>query len=192
MVTVTKTDNRTEYDRLLADLKELHGSVVKVGFPDAMPVGDATESKSNKRPYESMSEVARIAAWLEFGVPAKDAPEGAKKGFMEFWHIPPRPFFRQAIDGCREQLGDFMDRTAIDVELGHITPKQAFERVGIFMQDKIKKSITDTTTPPNAPSTIKAKGSSHPLIDSGQMRNSVTFVTVKAGVKTSAGESLSL
>ena len=189
MLTVTKTDNRTEYDRLLADLKELNGGRVKVGFPDGAPVGDA---EGQGKPYDSMSEVARIAAWNEFGVPAKNAPEGAKKAFMEFWHIPPRPFFRNAIDGCKEELQEFMDKTAIAVEIGEITPRIAFERVGIFMENKIKKSITETTTPPNAPSTIKAKGSSHPLIDTAQMRNSVTFAVIKAGDRTSAGESLVL
>ena len=95
--------------------------------------------------------------------------------------IPARPFFRAAIDTNRDKVRDFQDRLSMDVMVGAMKPKQALESLGLFMEDKIKKSITTGKWAPNAPRTIAEKGSSRPLIDSGQMRNSVTFTTHKKG-----------
>ena len=41
-----------------------------------------------------------------------------------------------------------------------------------YMQD----NLTNGNWKPNAPLTIELKGSSHPLIDTGQMRQSITYV----------------
>lgn len=170
------------YAELMKDVEKLNGSFVKVGFPTgkggiSVSPGSPSTTGSGHKPWENMSEVARIAVWLEFGVPKKNAHEGTKRAFMEFWQIPPRPFFREAIDKNRDALKDFMGRISADVMVGKLTPHQALESVGIWMQDKVKRSITTGDWKPNAPSTVERKGSSKPLIDSGQMRNSVTFTT---------------
>jgi len=47
---------------------------------------------------------------------------------------------------------------------------------GVEAEAAIKKGITDMNSPPLAPATIKAKGSSKPLIDTEHMRDSVTYV----------------
>ena len=164
---VISTIEKSEvYNQLRADMKELDGSFVKVGFPAGGQVGEPSKKGSGSKPYSDISEVARIAIWNEFGVPGK---------------IPARPFFRAAIDTNRDKVRDFQDRLSMDVMVGAKTPKQALESLGLFMEDKIKKSLTTGAWAPNAPRTIKAKGSSRPLIDSGQMRNSVTFTTHKKG-----------
>ena len=175
---VTIKDNRVNYDAFRKRMKAMQGAYVKVGFPEGEPVGEAKNKGSGHSPYSDISEVVQIAVWNEFGVPnEKAAAAGAKKGFMEFWKIPPRPFFRNAIDGNRETLKAHVDKIGGLVIDGDKTVKEGLELIGIFMQDKVKGSITATLTPPNAESTIKAKGSSHPLLDTGQMRNSVTFTT---------------
>ena len=51
---------------------------------------------------------------------------------------------------------------------------QILEAVGAVAVGKVKVYMTDLKTPPNAASTIRKKGSSNPLIDSGAMRQSVT------------------
>lgn len=51
---------------------------------------------------------------------------------------------------------------------------QILEAVGAVAAGKVKVYMTDLKTPPNAASTIRKKGSSNPLIDSGAMRQSVT------------------
>lgn len=51
---------------------------------------------------------------------------------------------------------------------------QILEAVGVVAAAAVKVYMTDLKTPPNAASTIRNKGSSNPLIDSGAMRQSVT------------------
>jgi len=51
---------------------------------------------------------------------------------------------------------------------------QILEAVGVVAAVAVKVYMTDLKTPPNAASTIRKKGSSNPLIDSGAMRQSVT------------------
>lgn len=186
-------------------MKELDGAFVKVGFPAGGQVGEPSKKGSGSKPYSDMSEVARIAVWNEFG--AKIEHKGGtsyrsmsiqgriitrfiknsmaniydKKTGAHTIIIPARPFFRAAIDTNRDKVRDFQDRLSMDVMVGALKPKQALESLGLFMEDKIKKSLTTGAWAPNAKSTRDRKGSSRPLIDTGQMRNSVTFTTHKKG-----------
>lgn len=155
------------YNKLKDDLSKLNNNYVKVGFPDGKNPGSPgapgkVRKKKPKKPWDNMSEVARIAAWNEFGVPAKN--------------IPSRPYFRNAIDGSREELKEFKKNVYAQVLQGKIIPHQALELIGLWMQNKIRESILKGSWTPNAERTIREKGSSKPLIDSGQMINSVTFV----------------
>ena len=50
-----------------------------------------------------------------------------------------------------------------------------FSKIGLQMSSIIKERIRDIRTPVNAPSTIAKKGSSNPLIDSGELINSIDF-----------------
>ncbi|WP_300926980.1 hypothetical protein, partial [Helicobacter rodentium] len=49
------------------------------------------------------------------------------------------------------------------------------ERVGVLASSDIKATITKLQTPPNAPSTIKQKGSNNPLIDTGLLRAAIDY-----------------
>ena len=51
--------------------------------------------------------------------------------------------------------------------------------IGVFQKGLVQAEIVDGDFEPNAPSTIKKKGSDKPLIDTGKMRQSVNFVIVK-------------
>lgn len=65
------------------------------------------------------------------------------------------------------------------IELLDSLPKEK-ERIlriaGAFLEGKIKEKITysDPDWPPLKPETVKRKGSSKPLIDTGKLRNSIT------------------
>ena len=48
-------------------------------------------------------------------------------------------------------------------------------KIGVTAVGLVQKYMTDLRTPPNAASTIKKKGSSNPLIDSGALRQSVSY-----------------
>jgi hypothetical protein len=58
---------------------------------------------------------------------------------------------------------------------GESDMRRTLSRLGLMAQGHVQESIVNLDTPPNAASTIKAKGSSNPLIDTGEMRQAVTF-----------------
>lgn len=56
---------------------------------------------------------------------------------------------------------------------------RGFDRIGLYCQSGIQQRISDGIPPPLAPSTVKRKGSSTPLIDTGQLRSSVTYQVLR-------------
>ena len=51
----------------------------------------------------------------------------------------------------------------------------ALSKLGIMAQGDIQGEITSLSSPPNSPVTIALKGSGNPLIDTGAMRQAVTW-----------------
>lgn len=128
----------------LARLSSLQGSV-KVGiFADA---------GSSKKVHTSIAE---YAAYNEFGTS----------------HIPSRPFMRQTIDKYAKAWGQAAEAAEKRVA-GGMSPHQALELIGNIAEGHIKATIGRGSFAPNAANTIKQKGSSQPLIDTGAMRGAV-------------------
>jgi len=90
------------------------------------------------------------------------------------WKGGGRPFMRQSFD---KNVGD-LERLAKKEYDQVVDQKQSVSKmvktVGAWMEGKIKETITTGNFRPLKPATIRAKGSSTPLIDTGQMRNSIT------------------
>lgn len=88
--------------------------------------------------------------------------------------VPERSFLRATIDsGKRKYLG-LLSGIADASLAGKISLVQGARLVGEVVVGDVKEAIADGVPPPNAESTIVAKGSSTPLIKSGQMRGSIT------------------
>jgi hypothetical protein len=90
-------------------------------------------------------------------------------------HIPARPFLSLAIENNREQLQALNRELLLKLVHGDMQKSVALGKLGAVGQRLIQQQIRATLTPPNAPSTIKRKGSSHPLIDTGNMVQSVAW-----------------
>lgn len=105
--------------------------------------------------YPNGVYVAQVARYQEFGT----------------IHIPVRPFFRRAILNNMNNWVSFYKKDL------SVSNNSAFSlnRVGELMRRDIIKSIDAIETPPNKKSTIKAKKSSKPLVDTGLLRRSVTY-----------------
>ena len=58
---------------------------------------------------------------------------------------------------------------------------EVLKLIGIYQKDLMQQEILDGGFLPNAPGTIRRKGSSKPLIDTGRMRQSVNYVIRKKG-----------
>lgn len=89
--------------------------------------------------------------------------------------IPARPFLLNAIRKNRSEYLRFLKASGAHILRGEMTLDTAMRQLGIMAQGDIQEEITNLRDPPNAPSTIKAKGSSNPLIDTGEMRSKVTW-----------------
>lgn len=87
-------------------------------------------------------------------------------------HIPPRPWLRPGVESAYPDLipeigSGLEDGIPVDVIL---------ERVGAIAAAKTQEYLTALNDPPNAPSTIRAKkGKSNPLIDTGELRQSIGY-----------------
>ncbi len=100
------------------------------------------------------------------------------KGFIELGvtgphkiNIPARPWLSPGVQSGNEE---YLQIIAAAIDAGNPL-RQALEQVGVVAASKVQLYMTQLKQPPNAASTIKKKGSSNPLIDSGALRQSVTF-----------------
>ena len=89
--------------------------------------------------------------------------------------IPARPFVSTAFDENRDDLHAMKSRLWDGLMMGRIGADQAAALLGEHHQGQVQEKITSIRTPPNAASTVEQKGSSNPLIDTGQMRQSVRY-----------------
>lgn len=126
---------------------------VKVGFPAGEADGDNIEK----------------AIWNEFGT-AGGASGGGWGG-----PVPERPFLRNAMRDNRQKYRDGMKASAKKLLLGQTALQTVLRKLGADAQGDVQESITSLSDPPNSPVTIELKGSSKPLIDSGEMRAAVTY-----------------
>lgn len=133
-------------------LKELADKEVRIGFQH----GKATE--------EDGTDVCDVAAWNELGTV----------------NMPSRPFLRKSVDENEGKINSFLQSKKKDLVRG-VSAEQVLKEIGIFQKDLIQEKITEGSFAPNAESTVRQKGSSKPLIDSGRMRQSVNYVIQKKG-----------
>lgn len=132
--------------------------------------------------YPDGTSVAQVAFWNEFGTkgraskipppPAMAIAAGEAREPQLIGGAPPRPFFRRMIakdsPGWADDLGKALIATKGD-------GAKALALMGEEISGQLKTSINEFTTPPLAPSTIRRKGFSKPLIFSSHMINSVDY-----------------
>lgn len=90
--------------------------------------------------------------------------------------IPERSFLRATIDLYQDAITRRDVLLAQGFVMGKFPLKPAMELLGQYVVGLIKQRIANGIAPPNSPYTIANKGSSKPLIDTGQLRNSITYV----------------
>ena len=94
-------------------------------------------------------------------------------------NVPSRPFIRNTFDENQSDWSDSLQENLGKVIEGKIDSNNIFSLLGERAVDDVKKTISNNLPPPNAESTIKKKGSSKTLIDSGAMRNAVSYRITK-------------
>lgn len=120
-------------------------SVVDIGFLENATYPDGTQ-------------VALVAAVQEFG--------SSSRG------IPPRPFFRNMIAAKKGEWPEAAKHLLVG---NNYDSTSTLQQLGEGIKGQLQTSITETNAPPLKPSTIAHKGFDKPLIDTGQMINSVDY-----------------
>ena len=153
-------DEDRGYEDLLQRVRAMQNKSIEVGifeskgselYPDATFLGKLAGSAVT---------VLDVAIWNEFGTD----------------HIPERSFIRAWFDENAAKTKEAVRLMLIAVKQGKYTPEQALELIAQRFVAEIQKRMAEGIPPPNAPATIEMKGSDKPLIDTGQLRSSITYV----------------
>jgi len=96
--------------------------------------------------------------------------------------IPARPVLEPAIQNDQERVAEMLKKAidvAVEGKTGDVLP--ALEKAGLYGENIAKKWFTNSSNgwKKNTDETIKRKGSARPLIDTEEMRKSITHVVKK-------------
>lgn len=183
--------------RLQEYLNKIAGNVAAAGSSPSVRVGFLEDAL-----YGDGKSVAGIAAIQEFGGTIHKPPgqvtvfrkmNAAGTGFLRNGRfvkrresnfstthatpahsitIPPRPFFRNAIKRHGKEWGKDIAKL---LKASDFRVASVLGTMGARIAGQIQQSIHDLTSPPLAASTVRRKGFSKPLIDTGYMWNSVGY-----------------
>jgi hypothetical protein len=174
--------------KIMENNKLLKKAYTKVGFPS-----DATLSQTALSKYSDVSEVASVAMFQEFGtvqeVTGKQSAYLTAQGFPIRVGAritnPPRPFMSTSFDENVEKIHRMAAKILRSMTESGISVKQGLAILGELGVDLVRKKIKSIDSPPLHPFTIaqrakRSVGSSKPLVDTGQMVQSVTHTEIIA------------
>lgn len=141
-----------EGERFFAEIEKLKELQVFVGFQS----GQVQDDKG--------VDIAQIAMFNELGTSTS----------------PSRPFLRMSVDENEDKIRAMSGKNLKTLTSGG-TAETILKQTGAFGVSLVQEKIGSGSFEPNAPSTIRKKGSDHPLIDTGRMRQSVKYVIKKKG-----------
>jgi len=149
-----KNDNSlfVAYEKNLQQFKD---SVVKAGIL----------AKDGSQNHSEGITVFQIGMIHEFGVPEKN--------------IPRRSFIRVPIENNIKEITKLIENNHRLVSENAMSAKVALDRIGIKAQNTIKESFRNNDWKPLKRATVKRKGSSRPLIDTGQLIGSISYIVEK-------------
>ena len=130
-----------EGERFFAQIEELKQNQVFVGFQ----AGQVADDRG--------VDMAQIAMFNELGTST----------------APARPFLRDSVDENEDVIRDQCGKELKKLTTG-ATAETVLKRVGALGVRLVQEKIVSGSFKPNAPSTIRKKGSDKPLIDTGRMR----------------------
>lgn len=142
-------------DRLGTKLRQIRERLMKnSGVLVGLPAGTGS--------YEDGAPIAVIGAVHEFG-----SADGT---------IPERSFLRVPLRQNAEDFKAVWRAQISKVVEGELSMHQVMSQLGARAVAVSQEAISEGIAPGNAESTVKRKGSSKPLIDTGQLRQSITFI----------------
>ena len=124
--------------------------------------------KGQKSVPPSLAQIAKV---LNYGSAPQFKPDGSVQQ-----RIPPRPF----MSVLKNEYGDYLKKVAADeankIVNGTSNSGAFFKAFGVRAKGALQRAMRKSDEyVPNAPSTIKQKGSSRPLFDTGTLIRSVDY-----------------
>lgn len=134
------------FDNIIRQALKLDGKGVKVGIRRGKGSHDGTD-------------MLDIAVYNHFGTST----------------IPARPFISDCAEKNAGQIQEAQKRLVYRVYQGSLSADGALAQLGAWYVNVQKGHILHGGWTPNAPATIKRKGSNKPLVDTGQLVNTVDW-----------------
>lgn len=159
---------------------ELDGVVIRVGVQSSAKAAKRTvKGKDAQRTTTTTALDRRFKKQMKM----TDQPLAVIAAVHEFGlgHVPQRSFLRGAYDDNKELIDTMVDRIATNSLRKDLSIQNALHQLGQVMEGKVKEKIVNGPFVPNSNETIKRKGSSRPLIDTGHLRQSIRYVIEKGG-----------
>jgi phage gpG-like protein len=152
-------------ERIMREAKRFRGSYTKIGLPSGEFVATGEASKTP-------ADVVMIGAVHEWGAPSRNIPE--------------RSWLRSAYDKEQMSIRRRVDASYDSVLQGKTTARFALAKLGEWFTARIKANFPPSGVKGYAKSTLamkKRKNETNPqmLIETGQLRNSITHVEVMRG-----------
>ena len=148
-MTVKVTKDRVA--EVMAQIRRVDDNQVLVGFPgETSARGEAINNPT-------------LAYILDRGSPAAN--------------IPARPFLTPGVQAAEAKIGKAFEvavRKALDGDNGAI--RRGLNQAGTVAVGSVQQKMTTGPFAPLKPATIRRKGSSRPLIDTGALRAAVSYV----------------
>ncbi len=149
-------DRDRGYKGMRQRMKQMAGSYTKVGVQE------------NSKDQDGVSDLVLIAASNEFGTDT----------------IPERSFIRSTFEENRDKLAEISAAEADAIMTGRKDVRTSLQLMGEYHAGQIQAKIHSHPPPENAPATIKRKGSSGTLVDTGNLAQSIRHVEIIEGRKT--------
>lgn len=153
-------DKDSGYQALMTTFQGKGEEAVFVGFLRSSGVYQPKQGGAGKP-----MTMAQLGAIHEFGAPNAGIPE--------------RSFMRSAVEANKHKLEKLVERLAGQVIDGKLARRNALGILGEYVKNLFKAMIRKGLKPPLKPATVRRKGSSKPLIDTGQLINSIDWEVVE-------------
>lgn len=145
----TKNSKPDIFEQIKKNINTLSKKKVVVGFP---------KGKLNSPHYDNGSSIIDVAIRNNFG-----------------FGVPRRDFMTPASKRWQKRCNEIAQEMGEDLTMGKINADAFLNMLGEVGKEIISEEIVKLDTPPNSPYTIMMKGSSNPLVDTGDMSKAPTY-----------------
>ena len=145
--------------------------MIKITAPDFNSIRDELQKALSELKTD---DFVTVGIHEDENARAGDVMTNAKLGAIQHFgndKIPSRPWLDVGVASVNEEITE----TIADAIEDGLPLEQALNQVGVVAVAGVQEYMTDLSSPANAESTIARKGSDNPLIDTGELRQSVNY-----------------